>query len=400
MLFCVPRRRPARKAVHALARTSLILLAGVGCEGLQDLNTGDPASSLVAKDAATPDDGGAGADAAADAGLPSVTCDGGLTACGAACVDTSRDRSNCGQCGRDCQGAACTGGSCEPITIAKGPLYASAIAVQGDDVFWTTDAAVYRCKKSGCGQNPVLLADNQNVPNGLAVDATSVYWTNRDAGTVVRCPIAGCSGTPITLATGQSQPAGLAVRGGVVYWVNNRGASVMSVSANGGSIRTIATSQGYPSSVAVDDSYVYWNASTGSIVKCPVGSACGTSPTPVAPASISASTIAIDGARVFCTTDTRATVESCPLTGCTKGTVVASSADFFMTWALVVDGGRVFFTTDPTTQGGVYSCPVGGCAGAGPTVHAIDETEPGGVAVDAKTVYYTTGSGLVRKVAR
>ena len=40
-------------------------------------------------------------------------CNGGTTACGSACADTSKDRDNCGACGKACAaGEVCTQGKC------------------------------------------------------------------------------------------------------------------------------------------------------------------------------------------------------------------------------------------------------------------------------------------------
>jgi hypothetical protein len=73
-------------------------------------------------------------------------------------------------------------------------------------------------KVSTAGGTPTTLATAQSGPQGIAVDATSVYWTNYTGGTVMKVPIGG--GTPTTLATGQTLPHGIAVDATSVYWTS------------------------------------------------------------------------------------------------------------------------------------------------------------------------------------
>src|SRR5258708_6545633 len=94
------------------------------------------------------------------------SCAPPTASCAGHCVDTSGDPANCGSCGHDCQGGACKGGTCQPVTLAVG---------QPQDV------------------------------TAIAVDATSVYWSDTISGTVMKVGMGG--GTPAPLAAGGDQPA-------------------------------------------------------------------------------------------------------------------------------------------------------------------------------------------------
>ncbi len=65
--------------------------------------------------------------------------------------------------------------------------------------------------------------------HGIAVDATHVYWTNRNGNTVMQCPITGGCNTPFVLAGGAQEPTGIALDATSVYWTNTSSGTVLNV---------------------------------------------------------------------------------------------------------------------------------------------------------------------------
>ncbi len=75
------------------------------------------------------------------------------------------------------------------------------------------------------GGTPTTLASGQDNPGNMVVDDTSVYWANNSTpGAIVKVPIAG--GAPITLAAGV-EPWGIAVDATSVYWTSPNNGTVM-----------------------------------------------------------------------------------------------------------------------------------------------------------------------------
>jgi hypothetical protein len=119
--------------------------------------------------------------------------------------------------------------------VATGQVAVSGIAVDGSNVYWTSqgttsgtnDGAVFSCPKSGCQMTAQPLAMNRPSPFSIAVDNGQLYWTERGTrpdlrdGAILRCPAQGCANGVEVLAGSQIDPHGLALDGTAIYWGSN-----------------------------------------------------------------------------------------------------------------------------------------------------------------------------------
>lgn len=143
------------------------------------------------------------------------------------------------------------------------------IAVDASSVYWTSFAspsAVMKVPLSG--GHPTILAKAPDAALGLAVDDTNVYWVTQSA--VMTVPTNG--GASITLATTQGG-FGIALDATNVYWTDHGNpGSVSRVAKMGGATTVLVTGLPAPAGIAVDATSVYWanqgdSVADGSIMK-------------------------------------------------------------------------------------------------------------------------------------
>lgn len=143
-------------------------------------------------------------------------------------------------------------------TTTKG--YVEAIAMDDQFVYWTGgNDAVLRAPKEG-GAPMTLGAVPGESTLAIALDDTSVYFTIKgtspdyETGAVMKVPKEG--GAPIVIASGQPRPQGVAVDASFVYWVATNGDRVMKAPKEGGDPSEIITLSA-PASITVDPTGIY-----------------------------------------------------------------------------------------------------------------------------------------------
>ncbi len=360
-----------------------------------------------AVDEATAPSDSADVDAAIfDAGLVD-SAEGGcaVAACGDVCVDLANDPLNCGRCGHDCQGGGCALGMCQPIVLVPMQSGATGVAIDATSIYWTASLDGTVMKANLDGSNVTVLADNQFTPTDIVVDSTSVYWLSQVStvfghGLVSRVPLAG--GPLTVLASGlPSTGAGLAVHAGSVYFESDGTFSaydagpVMTVPIGGGDVAAAVSGALLGEGVAADDTDIYWGGSDGgvwgSVTRTAIDGGSSTMLTSLF--GYAPSALVIDEANVYWAD--LFNVSQTPLSGGGVTTLTSNVGDCR---ALAIDDASVYWTT--INAGNVQSAPKGG----GPvTTLATVPSNAWGIAVNSTSVYWALRAnvvGAIMKVAK
>jgi hypothetical protein len=347
----------------------------------------------------------AGFDATVDGGM---SCPTGQTLCGSACVKEQTDSNNCGSCGHYCQGGTCSGGKCQPFTLATMQTVPWSIAAQAGIVYWAERSANVQMLLSvpaGGGTISTLVSPLPGSPSSIALDSTHVYWGGSD--TIMNVGLDG--GTPQTLASGAGFAQCLAVDANNVYWTtlgscpSDGGVcapgSVFEVPLDGGTPFTLASGQLTPGSITVDPTHVYWvdygnGTSNGAVMSVAID---GGGLVPLAqglPTNYvlngpepDLNGIAVDSTGVYFTTwdgVSQGAVLKVPLTGGTPTTLATGTFPY----GLAVNSSGVYFSD--SKAGTILTAPLDG--GVTVTI-ASGQLVPFAVAMDSTNVYWTNLGG-------
>ncbi len=250
--------------------------------------TGDTADALGGPDAqadrtvqggpdATAGDAGGAGDARTNGDAP-----GGGDAQATGDAQQGSDAAGGGEAGGDAQSVA---PSCpDPCPLQKGLNHPYFITSDANRVYWTefgddlgtANGAVKSCPVTGCGAGPTVYTSSQINPRGIAVDSQNVYWGSASYGFVVgaiwSCPIGGCT-SPTKLASADI-PFGVAVDATYVYWADNDDNTVHRVAKTNGT-DTVLYDAGSSVFIAaaqcsVDNAFVYVSDRNNTVARVPV----------------------------------------------------------------------------------------------------------------------------------
>lgn len=308
--------------------------------------------------------GGGGAASDTDAGPPCVpvcppggTCRAGvcvcpedMAVCAGYCVDTRSARDHCGNCLTTCDDG-CTAGRCYK-TIVKGSGLPS---------------------------------------GGFAINATDIYFADREKGTLSRAPRDG--GTATVLVAGESNVGGFALDGDTLYWtrfVTSGGICTMPLS--GGACTEVATSEN-PYRIALDPTNVYWSTYTAHFVK--KVSKKGGEVTVLASEDNAdgASNLVTDAKNLYWTSLVAGgTVFKVPLAGGTVVSLANGIGGVDNSLNLAVTRGNVYFVETPATAP-QRLLAIGAGGGA---ITPIADVRSNSMIADEAAIYFERGSSITR----
>ena len=114
------------------------------------------------------------------------TCDPGRADCNGelddGCeLDTDIDPVNCGACGRDCLGGACSGGACEVLVLSTQPNAPWGIDNDGAYLYWSNRLALGSISRQPITDafpppQPEFLVQSEPWPADVLVHAGNLYW--------------------------------------------------------------------------------------------------------------------------------------------------------------------------------------------------------------------------------
>jgi hypothetical protein len=392
-----------RRPLRIVVATTIAL---TGCNALLDVkdiyfdpNAGVPGASDGSTDGPTTGEGSVSGDGGTEAAAP----------CNAA--DLMTDPGNCGRCGHDCAGGTCSSGVCQPVIISTGLGAPTGLAVDATTVYVTMyeSGTVVGFPKGGGVGTP--LASNEIRASGAVVNGSTLFWANGDfqfddagyKGGIWKCTLPGCTAKALVAASGYgtSYPV---IRGAFVYYSTGTDNTVARAPIAGGAATTIATTN-HAFGVAVDDVYAYYTSSQPTMYRAHIDGTSTGNEEALGPDNGSTAVsrtgfVTLDADRVYWAyTDdmTKGHVLSAAKSAPAGATIAyGSTADNVFPVGVAVDDVYVYWSTAgtsaapevPVGDGKIFACPKLGCAAGGPVLLATGSLFAGPIALDDQAVYW------------
>jgi hypothetical protein len=203
-------------------------------------------------------------------------CPAGQTKCNGSCVDTRADKNNCGACGHTCGGDLCGQSLCQPVVMATGQPSPAQVAVDGTTLYWTNYGTVSSPSNSNVRSmaKDVPLSPTSTLDtNGFGAAAivvspqdTSIFWAwtyqkdaNHTTGGIRTLDLVSKVVSQVYPATGTTFfGAPLATDGTSLFFTtfNDGPARLHKTDLQG--LNELSLDIADHGQVAVDSDYVYW----------------------------------------------------------------------------------------------------------------------------------------------
>lgn len=321
-------------------------------------------------------------------------CDGG-------CVDIFTSQQHCGGCDHDCLGGECVSGFCQLTKLAENQDEPYGLAIDATYLYWSSSGvtdSIFR-QKLEAGSTAELVANNQKRPREVAAanggPFFGVVWANNglaDIGAGIQGSTDMATTAPLATSTKDGLHA-LAVFGTKVFWLNRDEGELWSAdltatgdpSMNG---TKLAALLGTPWDVVADKSHVYFTTySTGEVKRVPAG---GGAQAIIAKGLGNPTGIALDANYVYYAEENKGTISRVVKDGSAEPVVLATGQANPAN--LAVDDKFVYFTNYgmSDTDGSVAKMPR---SGGEVVVLAAAQNKPLQIVVDDTFVYWTTFGG-------
>lgn len=332
-------------------------------------------------------------------------CSPGEQVCDSVCVDLWSSPTDCGYCGHDCGGGACSGGFCQPwpMADANDSLNAPvALAVNGSKLLWAEATSVRSCPLPfGCfTTTPTTVAGGLQQLRAIAATNSSVYFSAckpsacDDWHEFYECPASGCP-SPFSRVTrsvfhyekiflGQTRAYGAELGESLVGCNHGNCLSTLQRWPLPGFVEFFASES--------DGQTVYLH--TGSnLHTCPDASGCATTTALANSSPVSTVFRPHNGKFYWYVAAFNGEIRTCNISNCSGSNTLFASEP----------GGQVEIEADAnnlywmnSTTGTIRYCPLSGCPAGGPTTLYFDTLPMKELTLGSNAIYWIEGNAIYK----